>query len=465
MAFRIIGRALLIVTLLWGMLFAWTLSRLGLRRLYWAVFRSGRDYEVLRNESLVRQMFEALGPTFVKLGQIIASSPGLFPRRYSEEFSKCLDRVPPFAIKRLKGIICTELGQDMGDVFESFEEEVLGSASIAQVHGAVLPGGQRVVIKVQRPGIERKVDADLWWMRRGAWILEKLFTSARLANVSGVIADFSRTIHEEMDFNLEAENQREFNRIMLEHNVLDVKAPVPVDHLVTRRVLVMERFEGLKADDAEGMKAAGIDAEVYLRKALRGWLLTVSLHGYFHGDAHAGNLMMLPEGPCVGFLDFGIIGRFNDEQRQQVMRYVLAFSAQDYEALAEIMIEIGAVELTEDGHADFVKDLEHVYSPLLEKEIRDIKYEDILPEITAIAYRWGVRLPNEFLLILKQLLFFDRYAKVSAPTLNVFNDFYLVDFLFTPAAMKSGLDFNVLMPLLKRIQARAITDGKTTIPS
>jgi predicted unusual protein kinase regulating ubiquinone biosynthesis (AarF/ABC1/UbiB family) len=263
-----------------------------------------------------------------------------------------------------------------------------------------------------------------------------------------------------MDFRLEAENQREFNKIMVAHGVTDVRAPIPVDALVRRRVLVMERFDGVKADDIEGMASAGIDAEKYLRKGLRAWLLTVSLYGYFHGDAHAGNLMMLPDGPTVGFIDFGIIGRFTDQQRQHVMRYVLAFSASDYEALAEIMTEIGAVVLSPNDRAEFVADLEQVYRPLLEKEIRDINYEDLLPEITRIAYRWGVRLPNEFLLILKQLLFFDRYAKISAPNLNVFNDFYLIDFLFTPAALKSGLDFNVLMPLLKKIQARAQAQGR-----
>jgi predicted unusual protein kinase regulating ubiquinone biosynthesis (AarF/ABC1/UbiB family) len=224
--------------------------------------------------------------------------------------------------------------------------------------------------------------------------------------------------------------------------------------MVTRRVLVMERFNGLKADDAVGIRAAGIDAEDYLRKGLRAWLMTVALHGFFHGDAHAGNLMILPDGPAIGFLDFGNIGRFTDKQRMQVIRYVLAFSAQDYEALADIMAEIGAVESANIDKAKFVADLERVYSPLIEKKITDIKYEELLPEITAVAYRWGVKLPSEFLLILKQLLFFDRYAKIAAPNLNVFSDYSLVDFLFTPAAQKAGLDFNVLMPLLMQIQAR-----------
>jgi predicted unusual protein kinase regulating ubiquinone biosynthesis (AarF/ABC1/UbiB family) len=451
--FRVLWRAQFICFCLWQMLFTWLGAKLGLRWLWWQVARRGRPYQPLRNETMVRRMFERLGPTFVKLGQVIASSAGLFPKRYSDEFQKCLDRVPPFDVELLKQIVAQDLGKPIEELFGEFEPHPLGSASIAQVHGATLKDGYRVVIKVQRPGIAGKVDSDLWWMRRGAWVSERFFLGARLANASGVIDDFDRTIHEELDFRKEATNLREFNQIMATHKVKDVRAPVPVEGMVTARVLVMERFEGFKADAADAIKAAGIDPEIYLRKGLRAWLMTVMLYGFFHGDAHAGNLMMMPDGPSVGFLDFGIIGRFTDLQRNQVLKYVLAFSAQDYEALANVMLEIGAIAEGIDRLA-FVADLRKTYGPLIEKSVSDIKYEEILPQITAVAYTYGVKLPREFLLILKQLLFFDRYAKQAAPTLNVFSDFYLVDFLFTPDAMNKGLDFNQLMPLLRQIQAR-----------
>lgn len=448
---RIVGRALLIEYHVVVWLLTWTAHWLGLRRVWFKLVRRGRPYEPLRNEVLAREFFEAMGPTFIKLGQVVASSPGLFPKRYSEEFAKCLDRVPPFALSVLEDTVTRELGLRSSELFRSLEPEPLGSASVAQVHGAVLPDGRDVVVKVQRPGIARVVDADLWWMRRGARTLEFFFEGARLANLSGVIADFDRTIHEELDFRAEAENLREFNRMMAEHGIEDVRAPVPVDEMVSRSVLVMERFRGFKADDVEQIIGAGIKPECFLRKGLRAWLLTVMLYGFFHGDAHAGNLMMLPDGPAVGFLDFGIIGRFTDKQRHQVMRYVLAFAASDYEALADIMIEIGAVRDDID-RVGLVADLERVYAPLLGLSMSEIRYDEILPDATRIAYRYGITLPREFLLILKQMLFFDRYAKISAPNLNVFSDYHLVDFLFTPGAMRAGLDFNLLAPLLQRIQ-------------
>ncbi len=447
-----IRRAALISVVLVWMFLRWLTQHLGLRRL-WAWARR-RPYSPLRNEAIVREAFEILGPTYLKLGQLIASSPGLFPKRYATEFQRCLDQVPPFPLERVRAILAEELGRPVSEVFESFEEEPLGSASIAQVHGAVLRDGTRVVAKVQRPGIAAKVDGDLWWMRRGAWVAERLFQGARMVNAVGVIEDFDRTIHEELDFALEAAHQREFNAMMAAHGVDDVRAPVPVEGLVTRRVLVMERFDGFKADDVEGMAAAGLDTEHFLRRGLRAWLMTVVLHGFFHGDAHAGNLMLLPDGPAVGFLDFGIIGRFDDLQRQQVLRYVLAFAAQDYAALADVMIEIGAVDEERLDLPALVADLDRVYSPLIEKNLTEIKYEEILPDIMSVGYRYGVRLPREFLLILKQLLYFDRFAKLAAPNLNVFSDFRLVDFLFTPDARAAGLDFNQIMPLLQRLQAR-----------
>lgn len=452
MAVRVLGRAVkILVTLAW-MLLLWLLDRTGLRWLWWRLTGGGEPYEVLRNEVLVRQAFEAMGPTFIKLGQMIASSPGMFPRRYSVEFKRCLDHVPEFDVALLRWIVARELDRPLDELFEELEDEPLGSASIAQVHGARLPDGRHVVVKVQRPGIQRVVDADLWWMRLGARLLEWIFRGARLMNLSGIIDDFDRTIHEELDFCREASNQDEFNRIMSRHRIRDVKAPHPEWGMVTERVLVMERFFGLKADDVEALEAADMDSEEFLRKGLRAWLMTVMLHGYFHGDAHAGNLMLLPEEQAVGFLDFGIIGRFTDQQRHQVMRYVLAFGAKDYEALADILIEIGAVKDDIDKEG-LVRDLERVYAPLLNKAMGEIHYEDILPEATRVGYRYGVTLPREFLLILKQLVFFDRYAKLAAPQLNVFSDFYLVDFLFEPEAMQAGLDFNQLMPLLQKIQA------------
>jgi len=469
--FRIIVRFLFISLVLWGMFFAWVYSQTGLRKLVRrGILREPANiYEPLENPRIVRRAFETLGPTFLKLGQLIASSPGLFPRRYADEFQYCLDRVRPFQVPTLKLKIERELGKPIEELFKTFEDKPLGSASIAQVHGATLPDGTEVVVKVQRPRIRSRVDADLFFMRVGAWFLSKVSRAAELNNARGIVSDFDRTIHEEIDFNKEGANQTEFNQLMQKYGIDDCMAPTPVPGMVTDQVLVMGRFRGFKADDRDNIVRAGIDPEVFLRKGLRAWLMTVVLDGFFHGDAHAGNLMMLPAGEyrpkaAIGFLDFGIIGRFTDTQRHQVVQYVLAFTAGDYEQLAAVMLEIGAIK---DGidRSQLVKDLAKVYGPLIEMNLADLKYEEVLPAITALAFRYGIRLPSEFLLILKQLLFFDRYAKLMAPKLNVFSDFGLVDFLFGPLALKSGLDFNKIMPLLMKIQAKFQARGIMPFPA
>lgn len=455
----VIKRAFGFAAATWFILGTALFQRLGLRRLYWALFRAGQPYQPLTRAELWRLYFERLGSTFIKFGQIIASSPGLFPRDLSEEFKKCLDRVPAFSTNEVKRILSEEFGRPWQQVYAEFEDTPIAAASIAQVHGAVLPDGETVVVKVQRPGIANRIDADMWYLRLGAKIAERFSVRARLSNLTGIVNDFEKTLHEELDFRTEAANMVEFNEIMQRHGVDEVVAPTPNRELTTMRVLTMERFHGFKADDVEAARAHGIDAEYYLRVGMRAWNLSLLLYGFFHGDVHAGNLMFLPEEKKVGFLDFGIIGRFDDTQRQQVMRYILAFTALDFEEVARILVEMGSVS---DGVelAAFGADLRSVYEPLFSASLGDIQYGAILPQITQYSLKYGVHLPQEFVLILKQLLYFDRYAKLAAPDLNVFSDIYLIDFLFSPDAAKAGVDLTEVMGAMQKLQQRRAAEQK-----
>ncbi|HEX8794313.1 MAG TPA: AarF/UbiB family protein, partial [Polyangiaceae bacterium] len=254
---------------------------------------------------VLRTAFEDLGPTYIKLGQLIASSQGLFPERYCTEFRKCLDRVRPFDYADVQRILRAELGRDPDEVFASIDREPLASASIAQVHAARLLDGQEVVIKVQRPKIAAIVEADLRVLRLAARAMA-LSPRGELANPVGIVEDFEANIREELDFRREAENMGEFNRIMVEHGQTQVVAPRVVPELTTERVLVMERFYGHRVDDVEKLKAANVDGEEKLLAGMRAWFQCMVLHGFFHGDVHAGNLMALADGR-IGFLDFGIV--------------------------------------------------------------------------------------------------------------------------------------------------------------
>lgn len=405
-----------------------------------------------RRPELIRRAFEELGPTYIKLGQIVASSPGLFPQPYVDEFQKCLDQVPPYPFAQVRQIVEEETKKPFADAFDSVEEQPIAAASIAQVHAARLHDGTDVVIKVQRPRIKDRVLADLWFMHKGAWIAERLFLNMRLANATGVISDFQQTIREELDFTVEGESMDRFNSILQQHGMSEqIVAPKVHWDYTTRRLLTMERFYGLKADDVAGARAQNVDTEKWLRVGMRGWNLTMMLHGFFHGDVHAGNLMFLPERNQIGFIDFGIVGRFDASQRMQVMRYILSFATQDFRELSQVMLDMGAVE----GEVDIdtmADDMERIYTPMLEQSLAELDYGGLLPDIIANSRKHGIRMPREFILILKQLLYFDRYAKLAAPNLNVFTDAYLVDFLFTPEAARCGIDLSQVGKLLMAVQ-------------
>ena len=358
----------------------WVFDRIGLRRL----FVRQRPYEKLTRPKLIRMFCEDMGPTFIKFGQIIASSAGLFPDAYVQEFQKVLDRVKPFPFDDVKRTLIAELGHEKAAHLIDIEPKPLASASIAQVHTANLKDGTPVVVKVQRPGIASRCAADMKIMLFFARVYGKLNKDAELVNPVGVVEDFAGTLMEELDFRKEAAN--------------------------------LDRFEEIKR--------RGIDGETKLVDGLRAWFQCVVFYGFFHGDVHAGNLMLLDD-DTLGFLDFGIVGRFDDRERYLVTDYMIAFASGNYRRLAEIICEMAGTpaNLDMDG---FVKDLGETYRPLLTLSFGEVNYAEFLPGIQRTATRHRVRMPNEFILITKQLLYFDRYAKALAPRLNVFTDPRLV---------------------------------------
>jgi len=402
----------------------WVFDKLMLRRLWFAITGRNAKYQKLTRPVLMRMFCEDLGPTFIKFGQIIASSAGMFPDAYVKEFQKVLDRVKPFPFEDVQRTLVEEFGAEKAAHLIDIEPKQLASASIAQVHTAKLRDGTPVVIKVQRPGIIPRCMADMKIMRFMAKQLAKFKRDADLANPVGVIDDFTNTLTEELDFRKEAANLDKFNDIMRELGHKHIRAPVPQHEYTTRKVLVMERFTGLRVDKFEEIKAKGIDGESKLVDGLRAWFQCVVFYGFFHGDVHAGNLMLL-EDDTIGFLDFGIVGRFDDKARYLVTDYMIAFASGNYKRLAEIIVEMSGApdKLDMDG---FIGDLKETYGPLLTLSFGQVNYADFLPGIQRTATRHRMRMPNEFILITKQLLYFDRYAKALAPKLNVFTDPRLV---------------------------------------
>jgi aarF domain-containing kinase len=402
----------------------WFTDVVQLRRMWFALSGKSAKYQKLTRPLMLRLFCEDMGPTFIKFGQIIASSAGMFPDAYVKEFQKVLDRVRPFPFEDVRRTLDEELGAEKAAHLIDIEPKQLASASIAQVHTAKLRDGTLVVIKVQRPGIIARCMADMKIMRKVAAFVQRFKKNADLANPVGVVDDFTKTLTEELDFRREAENLDKFNEIMRELGHKHIRAPVPHHEYTTRKVLVMERFSGLRVDRFDEIKAAGIDGETKLVDGLRAWFQCVVFYGFFHGDVHAGNLMLLDD-DTIGFLDFGIVGRFADNERHLVTDYMIAFASGNYKRLAEIIIEMAGQPPGLDLEA-FVQDLGETYRPLLTLSFGEVNYANFLPGIQRTATRHKMRMPNEFILITKQLLYFDRYAKSLAPKLNVFTDPRLV---------------------------------------
>jgi ubiquinone biosynthesis protein len=381
--------------------------------------RPGSAPRSLRAPRAVRDAFEELGPTYVKLAQLVASSPGLFPDALADELRSCLDRVPPVPYTDVVEVIESDLGAHHDELFATFDVTPLASASIAQVHAATLKDGTEVVVKVQRPGIGRLLDSDLRILHKLAIGLHRVSAKGRMANPVAVVEDFAATLSEELNFMIEARSMER----------MGVRVPAVHWALTSPRVLTMERIHGYKIDDLAELQATGWDLAGALKRGVRAWLETALEHGFFHGDVHAGNLMLDTDGN-VTFLDFGICGHFDDETRDIVRRGLPALLVSgDFEAVAQAIFDMGAV-LNPTSLEQSAKDIAEIVEPILGRPLSEISYGQVLIDIVRIGTRYEVRLPRELVLVAKQLLYFERYAKLMAPDWAILADPELLAFLF-----------------------------------
>ena len=368
----------------------------------------------------LREAFEHLGSSYIKLGQIISSGRGLFPDELVHEFKKCRDQVPPEPFDRVRQVVEAELGRPLEAVFATFDRDCLAAASIAQVHRATLATGEEVVVKVQRPLVSERVHRDIAAM---AWIAPKLvgrIPVAALANPPALVELFAETILEELDFRLEAENMLDIAFVLRDAGQTQIVVPRPHPELVTRRVLVMEKLEGFSYDDAAGMREAGIDTEEVLRSMMISFLEGAMIYGVFHGDLHGGNLFVMRDGR-VALLDYGIAARMDEVQRTAFLRMMMAGAANDVRGQLAAFRDLGAL----DPDAD----LEELVSILkLDQPVRDptkMSGEEIASEISEILkglLKKGARLPKPLMLYAKDMLFFDGAVAELAPDLNMFGE-------------------------------------------
>ncbi len=369
----------------------------------------------------IPQTFADLGPTYVKFGQIIASSPGAFGEEMSREFRGLLDAVPPADTADVHALVRKELGGDPAELFARFEEEPFASASIAQVHFATLHSGEDVVVKIQRPGIRRRVAADLQILKRFAQVVELAKLGRRLS-AQDVVADFADNLAEELDFRIEAQSMEAWVS-GLHGSPLGRNITVPQVHweLTSERVLTMQRVHGVRIDDVPTIRTKGFDGTELVKALLFATFEGGLRHGLFHGDLHAGNLLVDDDGRIV-FLDFGIMGRIDPRTRWLLRELVYALLVKkDHAAAGKILVIMGAVG-TVKPEAQAAEDLKSFAAPLTMKSLGDMSYGEIGKQLSTLADAYDVKLPRELVLIGKQFLYVERYMKLLAPRWQMMSD-------------------------------------------
>jgi ubiquinone biosynthesis protein len=365
----------------------------------------------------LRLAFERLGPTYIKLGQILSSGEGLFPPELVSEFRLLRDQVPPEPFSSVRRVVEEDLGRPLEEVFVHFDREPIAAASIAQVHAARLASGEEVVVKVQREHVASLVRKDLAAMSWIAPILVGRIPVAALANPPALVELFAETIVEELDFRLEAENMLDLARVFAASSSKAIVVPRPHPELVTRRVLVMERLDGFAWGDAERMRQAGIDTEEVLRAGLLAFLEGVLLHGVFHGDLHGGNLFVRPDG-TVALLDYGITGRLGEARRRAFLRLLVAGTANDVRGQVEAIRDLGALPADVDVDA-VIRDLGLDRPPLDPTKLTAEELTAQIREVTKALLGYGARMPKELMLFVKDLLFLDGALALMAPDIDL----------------------------------------------
>ncbi len=376
----------------------------------------------------LRLSIERLGPTYIKLAQIISSGEGLFPEELVTEFKKCRDQVPaePFAVVR--STVEEDLGAPLETIFASFDETPLAAASIAQVHAAVLKTGEPVVVKVQRTTVAALVKKDIRVMAWLAPFLVGRLPFASLANPPALVELFAETISEELDFRLEAQNMLDVAASFVALGQRGYIIPRPHPRLVTRRVLVMERLSGFNFDDVDAIRDAGVDTHDIVRTGMIGFMEGAMIEGIFHGDLHGGNLFVLPDGK-VALLDFGITGRMDERQRRAFLRLMLGATLNDIHMQIAALCELGALPLDTDIDA-VISDLglgTTVIDPTTADPDEMIKE---VQKIVKMLLGYGARMPKELMLYVKNLVFLDGAIARLAPDLDIFAEITQISMYF-----------------------------------
>lgn len=359
-----------------------------------------------------RMLLSDLGPTFVKLGQILSTRADLLPAEFIDELALLQDSVEPFPLEQVHAQIRESLGKDVQELFAQIDPVPLAAASIAQVHRAITLGGDEVVVKVQRPGISQQIDSDLTVLRSLARLLEAVVEETGVYTPSGIVDEFDKAIHEELDFVNEATNIRAFLENHRERPYL--KIPRVYSELSSRTVLTLEFIRGIKINQANLSEED--------RKTLAQHILDASFRqlfedGLFHGDPHPGNILLL-EGNRLALLDYGVVGRLTKAMQETLVMLCLAVALKDSDSVARILYRVGVP----DARANLVgfrNDIEGILGQHLPTTLGQVDAKTLLRDLLDLAVKYRIRIPKEYALLSRAAISTEGMLRSLYPEMNI----------------------------------------------
>ena len=371
--------------------------------------------EKLTRPQRLRMAFEELGPTYIKLGQVLSTRPDLMPVDFANELAKLQDEVPPFAFSEVKEAVESEFGTPLEELFDELKEQPLASASIGQVHKARLKDGEAVAVKIQRPGIQKVIEVDLEIMLHLATLAERHIKEFEIHRPVKIVEEFARTLEKEIDYNIEASHTERIARQFLDHPYIWI--PVVFRDFTTSRVLTTELIDGIKISKIEKLEAAGLDKKVIADRIVGLVLKQAFDHGFFHADPHPGNIFVLADN-IICMVDFGMMGTVDRRTREEFVDLIDSVVHQHELKTTQVLLNLTDWDEQPDTRAlerevtDFMG--RHLYKPL-----KDMEIGKLLQDLIELTLRFRLRIPPDIFLMIKALSAVENIGRTLDPEFDL----------------------------------------------
>ncbi|MCD4741785.1 MAG: AarF/ABC1/UbiB kinase family protein [Desulfobacteraceae bacterium] len=370
----------------------------------------------LSGNERIRMIFEELGPTFIKLGQIVSTRPDLVPVDLVKELSKLQDKVPPFEFEQVEAIIVSEFGKPCKDVFKKIDEEPLASASIGQVHKAILKNGQGVAVKIQRPGIKKIIEVDLQIMHHLASLMETHIKEIAPHRPVKILEEFAKSLGKELDYSIEAANIQRIADQFKDDNTIHI--PIVYTDQSTDKVLTMEYIEGIKISEIDDIDAAGLDRKIITKRGADFIMKQVFENGFFHADPHPGNIFVI-DNNVICPIDFGMTGFVTRNVREFFVDLLHSIASGNTRLLTRLLFELTEYDDNRPDFDSLEREIADFIARYASKPLKDIKTGAMINQALEMVAGYGIKVPPDFFLMLKAFVEVEGIAKRLDPDFDI----------------------------------------------